>query len=67
MDAPAKPQAKTLCGFNCLDRHLREVERHQNISNAQLFHASSMNSSVPAGSALLAKTVAFFAQLTSKL
>jgi hypothetical protein len=61
MDVSAKPPGKTLCGFNCLDRHFREVDRHQNISNAQFFHGNTMNSSVLAGLALLAKTDAFFA------
>lgn len=59
MDLPTKPPSKTLRGSNCLDRHFREVDWYQNISNAQLFHAASMNFPRQPGLALLAKTDAF--------
>jgi hypothetical protein len=44
-----------------LHRHFREVDRNDDVSNFQPFHAHSMNASQLPDSALLGKIEAFFA------
>ena len=63
MDGGAEPLAKTLRRFNCLDRHLREIDRHQDISNVQFFHGPSTNLLPAAHLSLIAKIDSFLAHL----
>jgi hypothetical protein len=38
MNSCAKASGQIRAGANGLDRHLREIDRHENVSDARLFH-----------------------------
>ena len=60
MNGRAKTLSQTLRGFDRLDRHLRKIDRHENVPNTLCFHIATMNSRRDRGSPSLAKGRAFF-------
>ena len=61
MDGGAEPLAETLRRFNCLDRHLREIDRHQDISKVHFFHGDKIDQERAINLSLLVKDNSFLA------
>src|SRR5215471_12084215 len=61
MNTRIESMSQTFRCLNGLNRYRREVDRHQNISNAQLFHGSKVDHQRRINLSLLVKGNSFFA------
>jgi hypothetical protein len=65
MNAGVELVSQPFRDLNGLNRYAREIDRHQNISNAQFFHNLTMNSSIEINLSLLVKGNSFLAHKRS--
>src|SRR5262245_37581829 len=61
MNRSAEALGQPLRSCDGLNRHLREIDRHQNISDAQFFHGWNMTRAAKVSMSLLVKSNSFLA------